>query len=233
MTVFIFTNLFTHVDIPCPISCSSVPMCHRWYLFLLGFSLHRGTTLMSRIAGVCLMDSWCFSSGCLWCCRYIQHVLLCFFFCNYIAIFKKNLDIRQVNCSWFLLLVDLLLFVPGVWNSKACGSDVSMGDVEDPASTYYDPSLQDLLPFRASSLPHHKHSEVHTITSISLYYYIQNELNEIVLHVNFQHAFLHSCALQAIWRTDLECLNFPAVFSPALWNSWGSNVWNVQPSLCY
>lgn len=70
-----------------------------------------------------------------------------------------------------------------------------------------------------------------TVMSISLYYGIQKKY--IVLHVKFQYAYLHSSALQAIRGTDLECLHLPAVFSPALWNSGGSNVWNVQPSLCY
>lgn len=61
---------------------------------------------------------------------------------------------------WLLLLANLFPFVSGVWNRQACGSDVSMGNAEDPSGAYYDPGLQDLLPLRASSLSHHKHFEV-------------------------------------------------------------------------
>lgn len=66
------------------ISCWFIYQRRRFRLLLSGpgarraegpsfFSPHRGITLMSRIAGVCLMDSWCFSSGCPWCCRYIHY----------------------------------------------------------------------------------------------------------------------------------------------------------------
>lgn len=54
--------------------------CDEWNLLLrqclivkcllLCFSFCREIIPMWRIAGVCLMASWCFLSGCHWCCRY-------------------------------------------------------------------------------------------------------------------------------------------------------------------
>lgn len=129
--------------------CSSVEGCSF-------FSLHRGIILMSRIAGVCLMDSWCFSSGCPWCCRYIHYSQV------YLPLslpFESHSPPWN-EAPWLLLLANLFPFVSGVWNSQARGSDVSVGNAEDPTGAYYDPGLQDLLPLRASSLSHHKYFEV-------------------------------------------------------------------------
>lgn len=55
-----------------------------------------------------------------------------------------------------------------------------------------------------------------------------------VNHSAYQiYASVHSTPLQTIRRTDLERVHLPAVFSTALWNSRGSNVWNIQSSLCH
>lgn len=55
-----------------------------------------------------------------------------------------------------------------------------------------------------------------------------------VYHSAYQiYASVHSTPLQTIRRTDLERVHLPAVFSTALWNSRGSNVWNIQSSLCH
>lgn len=147
-----------------------------------------------------------------------QHVLLCF-------------------------VIDLLLFVSGVWNclkfklfqvfeiAKLVDQMSPWGMLRIPRALIMIRAFRIYFRFE---LPRSRITNIlkyDTITSISLCYYTDNELNEI--DFNFRHAFLHIYALQAIWRTDLECLHFLAFFSPALWNSGGSNVWDVQPSLCY
>lgn len=124
----------------------------------------RGTTLTSKIAGVCLMDSWCFSSGSHWCFRWVSLFAwntnnLCLGL-MFLIHFKCYLLADQLINGWLFLL-----FL-GVWNSKTCGSDVSMGNAENPPSTDNDPGLQDLLPLWASSFSHHKHSEVHNFSAV-------------------------------------------------------------------
>lgn len=55
-----------------------------------------------------------------------------------------------------------------------------------------------------------------------------------VHHSAYQiYASVHATPLQTIRRTDLECVHLSAVFSSALWNSGGSNVWDIQSSLCH
>lgn len=67
--------------------------------------------------------------------------------------------------------------------------------------------------------------------SVAVKYFI---LYGFVYHTAYQiYASVHSAPLQTIWRTDLECVHLPALFSSALWNSRGSNVWNIQSSLCH
>lgn len=140
-----------------------------------------------------------------------------------IVSFTKGTDVHFL----LLILSYLFLIVSGVWNSKDCGSDVSMENVENPTSPYYDSSLQDILPLWASSLPHHKYFEVQCCHEKFSSCYTK------LSFMKFQYAFNHSAALQAIRWTDLECVHLPAVFSFTLWNSGGSNVWNIQPSLCH
>ena len=154
----VYIQLFIYLVILRVLTPALMLQCFfRWCLLLLGPSLHRGITPISRIAGVCLMDSWCFLSGCLWCCRYIHYLLVCF---SIIKLLFLS-DIRQViRFPQLSPPHDSFRILSGLWNSKACGSDVSMGNAENSPGAYYDPGLQDLFPFWASSLPHHEHSKV-------------------------------------------------------------------------
>lgn len=132
---------------------------------------------------------------------------------------------------FFCILLALRNYFPvvsGFWNSNNCGSDVSMENAANPPSTYYDSSLQDLLPLWASSLPHHKHPEVQCYREIFSLLWICVPLCIYQIYV-----FVHSTPLQTIRRTDLERVHLPAVFSSALWNSRGSNVRDIQSSLCH
>lgn len=61
---------------------------------------------MLKTAGVCLMASWCFSSGCPWCCRYISRFAIIDFCYNiptiaYTASFDKPLIIYDSVCKVF------------------------------------------------------------------------------------------------------------------------------------
>lgn len=138
---------------------------------------------------------------------------------------------NKVSSKPFFILLALQYYFPvvsGFWNSNNCRSDVSMENAANPPSTYYDSSLQDLLPLWASSLPHHKHPEVQCCLEIfsSLWICIPLCIYQI-------YASVHSPPLQTIRRTNLERVHLPAVFSSALWNSRGSNVRDIQSSLCH
>lgn len=151
--------------------------------FLLLFQLFSDFLLMSPLSMLLsaqgdnsyVKDRWCMFDGFMVFFIWVSLVLQVYcniynyrFFCSYIAIFSLRvliqLDIRQL-----IFFLNNPFFVSGVWNSRACGSDVSVGNAENPPSAHYDPGLQDLLPLRASSLPHHQHTEVKKLSWASFF----------------------------------------------------------------
>lgn len=67
---------------------------------------------------------------------------------------------KTLNCKALLMLSDTInkfsfkLFV-GVWNSCACGPDVTMGNVAHTEGPHNDPSLSDLFQIWAATFSHH------------------------------------------------------------------------------
>lgn len=137
------------------------------------------------------MDSWSFLFGCHWCCRYTLHILIQFF--------------NRFSC---ILLTVRYSFpvVSGVWNCNTRGSDVSLENVANPPSAYYDSSLPDLLSLWAASFPYHKHLEVQCC------------------HKTFS-LFLDSC-------TTLHS-KFMLLFTLRLFRRSGEQIWSVSIFLLF
>lgn len=126
-----------------------------------------------------------------------------------------------------LFVPDTSSFVSGVRNSKACRSDVPLGNAEDTPSAYNDPRLQDLLPLWAAPITHHQHSKVRHDVGHRRCLCCSHIIDDQLINVAPSHA------LQAVWRTNLERLHLLALLPFALWNFGRSDVWHFQPSLCY
>lgn len=160
--MFILSCIFIHVDISC--SCSAIPIILSFLTFL-----SNPWCLSAQGDNSYVKDRWCVFDGFMVFFIWVSLVLQVYcnisyykFFGNYHSLQILNsilvqFDVRKFNCSsrFWVQPLSIFFYLLGVWNSRACGSDVSMGNVEDTPSAHYDPGLQDLLPLWASSLPHH------------------------------------------------------------------------------
>lgn len=146
-------DLFISVGVSA--SCSPVPVLVSWGLLFL---------LSAQGDNSYVKDRWCVFDGFMVFFIWVSLVLQVYSLFTSLtpslpSPFVSHSLLETRHCDYCCLPI-YFHFVSGVWNRQASGSDVSVGNAEDPSGAYYDPGLQDLLPLRASSLSHHKHFEV-------------------------------------------------------------------------
>lgn len=175
---------------------------------------------MSRIAGVCLMDSWCFSSGCPWCCRYIHY--------SQVELplsppFVSHSLLETRHCDYCGLPIYFHLFQ--VFEIAKLVDQMSpWGMLRIPRA---------LIMIRAFRIYFRFELPRSRITNILKYKSgFENSPSLWCLKMKISSTFdttfsSLSASLQAIWGADMERLHLPSLFPPALWNSGSSDVWDL------
>lgn len=163
------------------------------------------------------MDSWCFSSGSPWCCRYIHYLQVCSPPPVYIALPSLTHGTVIIAAYQFISVCCRCLKQPSWW--IRCLRGECWESLE--RLLWSGPSGSTSV---SSSLAPASQTFWSTVTSLCFSFIVVSKMN---ISSTFEWGFPCFSALQAIWGTDMECLYLPALFSPALWNPGSSDVWNV------